>query len=333
MGWKGAVRSIGAAARAAERDAKRRQRELERQQKQYEKMQELEQASYEVEVYQNHIDLIKSVHKECGGSVDWNEVASATKPEKPENNREREKEAKAVEASYRPRFIDRTFKREKKKRERLADGVSKSIVDDKLDYEAKVKFWENECRDWSESVPLAHAVLKGDANSKLTAIEKLDPFSEISTLGSSLKFNIAENSVIEATINIHGVDIVPGEVKSLLKSGRLSLKKMPKGQFNEFHQDYVCSCVLRIARELFSILPDEIVYVTAVDQLLNSKTGHTEETPILSVAISRGTLKSLNMDSIDPSDSMSNFVHNMSFKKTKGFGPVARLIPESLQNI
>ena len=39
MGWKGAVRSIGAAVRAAERDAKRRQRELEKRQRQYTKHQ------------------------------------------------------------------------------------------------------------------------------------------------------------------------------------------------------------------------------------------------------------------------------------------------------
>jgi len=32
MGWKGALRSINAAMREAEREAKRRQRELERQQ-------------------------------------------------------------------------------------------------------------------------------------------------------------------------------------------------------------------------------------------------------------------------------------------------------------
>ncbi len=32
MGWKGTVRSIGSAVRAAERDAMRRQRELDKQQ-------------------------------------------------------------------------------------------------------------------------------------------------------------------------------------------------------------------------------------------------------------------------------------------------------------
>ncbi len=89
MGWKGTIRSIGAACRAAERDAKRRQRELERQQKQYEKMQELEQAAYEVDVYQNHIDLLQSIHKECSSPVDWKITASASEPEKPENIRER----------------------------------------------------------------------------------------------------------------------------------------------------------------------------------------------------------------------------------------------------
>lgn len=131
--------------------------------------------------------------------------------------------------------------------------------------------------------------------------------------------------MVETTIHIHGNDIVPSEVKGLLKSGKLSVKKMPKGQFNEIYQDYVCSCALRVANELFSAIPDNMVVVTAVDELLNTKTGHLEKFPILSACISRNTLKSLNMDTIDPSDSMSNFIHNMSFKKTTGFGAVSRV--------
>lgn len=331
MGWKGTVRSVGAAYRAAERDAKRRQRELERQQKQYEKMQELEQTAYEVEVYQNHIDLLQSVHKECSSPVDWKATASASEPEKPENLKEREKKAKAKADNYQPGFIDRLFKREDKKRKQLEEAISKAIGDDELDYKNKIENWKKEYSDWVESVQLARGVLDGDAESKIKAIKKLDPFSEISTLGSSLSFKFGENSIIEATINIHGDDVIPNEVKSLLKSGRLSVKQMPKGQFNELYQDYVCSCVLRVANEIFSILPDEKVFVTAVDKLLNTKTGHLEESPILSVYISRNTLHSLNMDNIDPSDCMSNFVHKMSFKKTKGFEAVERLEPGCLE--
>lgn len=65
MGWKGAVRSLQASARRAERNAHRRQRELEKQQKEYAKMEALEQAAYEVDVYENHIDILLSMHKEC----------------------------------------------------------------------------------------------------------------------------------------------------------------------------------------------------------------------------------------------------------------------------
>ncbi|SOD42574.1 hypothetical protein [Nitrosovibrio sp. Nv4] len=332
MGWKGTVRSIGVAYRAAERDAKRRQRGLEQQRKQYEKMQELEQAAYEVDVYQNHIDVIQSVHKECGTLVDWKAMASAPEPEKPKNLREREARTKAIAANYQPGFTDKLFKREDKKRKKLADEISKAIEDDESENINKIENWEREYSDWSKDAQLARGILNNDIKSKLTAIEKLDPFSEISTLGSSLSFKIAENSMIETTINIYGVEVIPNEVKSLLKSGHLSVKQMPKSQFNEIYQDYVCSCVLRVANELFSILPDEMVFVTAVDKLLNSKTGHLEEAPILSACVSRNTLQSLNMDNIDSSDCMSNFIHNMSFKKTKGFEAVERLEPGCLQN-
>ena len=133
---------------------------------------------------------------------------------------------------------------------------------------------------------------------------------------------------MEVSIHVHGVDIVPRKQKSLLKNGKLSVKQMPKGKFYEIYQDYVCSCVLRVANEIFSGIPDEKVIVTAMDEILNTTTGHLEKSPILSVCVSRNTLRKLNLDSIDPSDSMRNFAHNMSFKKTSGFEKVSRIQAE-----
>lgn len=94
---------------------------------------------------------------------------------------------------------------------------------------------------------------------------------------------VHEGGVLEAKLAIHGSHAIPSEIKSLLKSGKLSTKAMPGGRFNELHQDYVCSCALRIGRELLAILPDELVIVTAMDNVLNSSTGHMEDQPILSV--------------------------------------------------
>jgi hypothetical protein len=89
--------------------------------------------------------------------------------------------------------------------------------------------------------------------------------------------------------------------------------------------------VLRVARELFALLPTEMVVVTATADLLKTSTGHIEAQPILSVAIPRATLESLNTDSLDSSDSMNNFVHNMKFLKTKGFRVVEKIESTAFQ--
>lgn len=331
MGWKGTVRSIGAAVRAAERDAKRRQRELERRQKQYEKMQELERAAYEVDEYENHIEVIQSLHKECGDPVDWEFIASSREPEKPINTKSRERAAQHAYENYKPGFIDRIFKLQEKKRKKLAERIPEAAKEDSAEYQAALTNWEISVSEWKEQVSIARLVLAGNGEAKLTAIKELDPFSEIAALGSSISFAIGNQGLIEATISIHGKEIVPTDVKSLLKSGKLSVKKLPQSRFNEIYQDYVCSCILRVGNELFSVLPENMVVVTAVDELLNTKTGHLEKSPIVSACISRRTLESLNMDHIDPSDSMKNFVHNMSFKKTSGFEAVAKIQTEALE--
>ncbi|WP_373034007.1 hypothetical protein [Sulfurovum sp.] len=325
MGWKGTVRSIGAAVRAAERDAKKRQRELENRQKQYERMQVLEQAAYEVEVFENHIDIIQSLHKECSIPIQWNELATQEEPVHPKKAEVHEKNARQKADNYKPGFIDRLFKREEKVKQKLKTNIKAAINKDTLVHGQNLSKWEEEFKDWEKSTGLAKSLLNGDGKAKLEVIEDLDPFSEISSLGSSLVVSIGGSGVVEATINVHGKEIIPNEIKSLLNSGKLSVKKMPQGKFNELYQDYVCSCILRVGNELFSTLPDDLVIVTAIDELLNTKTGHLEESPILSACISRSALQSLNLDAIDPSDSMTNFVHNMSFKKTKGFDPVSRV--------
>ena len=331
MGWKGAVRSMGAAVRAAERDAKRRQRELEKQRKQVAKMQELEQAAYEVEVYENHIDIIQSIHKECSVPVNWKSISLSKKPSAPKLENNKEADAQFVLDNYKPGLIDWLLKRQETKKKRLLQKIVEAIELDKTHYESKYSKWELEVEDWEESVGIAKALLVGESKAKIKVIDSLNLFSEISNLGSSLSIVVHDSGILEAIINVHSVDIVPSETKSLLKSGKLSVKKMAAGKFNEIYQDYVCSCALRVGNELFSSIPDELVLVTAVDELLNSKTGHLEEAPILSVVVSRSTVQSLNLELIDPSDSMVNFKHNMSFKKTKGFERVERISLDGLK--
>jgi len=331
MGWKGTLRTIGAAARAAERDAKRRQRELEKQLKQYEKMQELEQATYEVAVHENHIEVIQSIHKECNPVIDWETIALSNQPAEPRKTNHNEAQAREYLEDYTPGFIDRLFKREQKKRASLSQKLEEAIIADEENYQSRISEWSSQTEEWKESVVIAKALLDGEAKAKIEAIESLQPFSEISNIGSSLSISVHDNGLLEATLHVHGTEIVPNQSKSLLKSGKLSVKNMPKGRFYEIYQDYVCSAVLRVGNELFSAIPDNLVLVTAVDDLLNSQTGHLEEAPVLSVMMSRNTMSQLNLDAIDPSDSMRNFKHNMLFKKTRGFERVERIELNALE--
>lgn len=100
---------------------------------------------------------------------------------------------------------------------------------------------------------------------------------------------------------------------------------MSKSKFNELYQDHICSSVIRIARELFAHLPLEFVRINAMAEVLNSATGHIENQPILSAILPPETINKLNLETIDPSDSMKNFAHNMKFSKTKGFDVIKKV--------
>jgi hypothetical protein len=325
MGWKGTVRSLQASARRSERNAHRRQRELEKRQKEYAKMEALEQAAYEVEVYENHIDVLLSMHKDCAEPVKWNRLLSNPEPLQPIKSCALEQRAEQAVTTYRPNFLARLFKLEARQRAALVSKVGAAQTEDERQYKTQLDEWNTAHTEWAEQRDIAIRILDGDRQAKLDAIEAFESFAEISHLGSAIQMIVHEGGVLEAKVAIQGTDVIPSEVKSLLKSGKLSTKTMPIGRFNELHQDYVCSCALRVGRELLAILPDDLVIVTAMDNVLNNSTGHMQDLPILSVAFSRPTVDGLNLETIDPSDAMKNFVHNMSFKKGAGFSAVTSL--------
>lgn len=325
MGWKGAVRSLQAAANRAERDSRRRQNELQRQHKQLEKMLERERAAYEVAVYNNQVDLLRSIHKESGAAWDWHRIKASAPPTEPTRLRTCEMAAEAALRSFRPNLIHKLFRRVESKRQSLAEAVDVAKERDESECKEALGRYHQHCSEWQDSQELADRVLSGDLQAYLEVINEVSPLREISELGSKLDFRPRDRYLIEVTLRVNGEEVIPSEVKTQLQSGKLSAKRMPQGQFYELYQDYVCGCVLRVARELFALLPFEAAVVTATGNILDSQTGHMVEQPILSVAIQRKTLESLSLNTIDPSDSLKNFVHEMDFKKTKGFKPVKKV--------
>lgn len=243
MGWKGTLRAIAAAQRQAERDARRRQNELARRQKQLEKMGELERAMHEVEVYENHLEVISSVHKECSELWDWEAIRASEPPARPEKSHRHEEEAQSQLDNFKPGVADKLLKRTEARREELRKGVETARQLDEQDYQEALKNYEQDYAEWEKTRNLANRIIAGDPEAFIEAIRQVDPFSEISELGSSIEFQANDASLIEAAIHVNSEEVIPRQVKTLTKSGKLSVKNMPKGKFFELYQElrmWVC---------------------------------------------------------------------------------------------
>ncbi|MEH7308234.1 DUF4236 domain-containing protein [Neobacillus drentensis] len=291
-----------------------RQLELNRLQKEREKLQELQRNRLEVELFENRLEMIKSIHKECDDFVDWNDIKNTEPPFLKGHPGPLEQEALLELQNYRPGFVARVFNQEEKRVEELRSKV----------LEARKKE-EEEYQEWSSLTETAMKVLNGDLDTYFEVIKEFAPLDDLSEFGSGFEFFLEESHTMEVEFDVQTKNVVPTEMKTLTSTGKVSVKNMPISKYYDIQQDYVCSCTLRIARDMFALLPLDIIIIHALDSQLNTSTGYHEDIVVLSVKIDRSTLNRLNFDTIDCSDSMVNFEHKMNFRKTKGFAPVERI--------
>jgi len=317
MGYKGTMRSIGAAVRAAERDAKRRQREIERRAKEVEKMEELERASFEVSRYENKIEIMTTLHKGLSGCSLKN-LESIREPMKPSYQNNYEQVAQFQLDEYKPNLIDKIFKRSDKKISELKMKLAGALEHDKNEFELLIANWEKDKGEFDYFNNLLSDIKSDDRIAYKTWFELSTPFEEIENIGTKVNIDYDEK-IITVKIASNSINIIPEITKSLLKSGKLSEKKTSLSKRNELYQDYIASESIKAARELFAMLPIDEVIINSNTKMLNKSTGYHEDTTILSAFYVRETIEHINYNLIDPSEALTNFVHNMKFKKTTGF--------------
>lgn len=317
------ARSYISAVKAAEREQKRRNKEATRLYKEQAKQQELANANEALRNYDNYINILTSIHKNCSDKIDWQQIANDPQPVEPIMDSIHEAKAQSNFENFKPSFSDKLFG-SKKKQEQLKSAIELAKKQDQLEYDLKLKAYQDELKDWNAIQQIAKGIAERNPQSYADAINFFDPFADISDLGSNIKMGFTKDYV-EIYLSVNDSEVIPNYVLSQTKTGKLSQKDMPKGKFFELYQDYVCGGLLRVARETFAYLPVNKVIVHATSKITNTSTGHTEELAILSAIIPKETIENLNFSSIDPSDSMKNFQHNMKFNKTSGFSPVDKV--------
>lgn len=292
---------------AERREAKRHQRELAQQAKEATKLSALEQARLEVETYENAVETLLSMHKERATEVDWLSVAASLPPVSP--SRLTRHELKALHRLTATASSNA-----------MGTAVAQAREQDEQEYQAELKRHATSLADWEKMTTLARRILTCDSTAYMTVAEELTPFAELVSLGCSVSLTIHSARLVEARLRTSGKRAIPQEAKSLTATGKVSTKPMPKGRFVEIYQDYVCACVLRVARELFALLPIDVLLITAYVELASEGEGRAAESPILSVAIPRAKLDRLDFDRLDPSDSIMGMTHRGDLKTSRSTG-------------
>jgi hypothetical protein len=75
--WESQMRAAATRQRQREREAVKQQRELERREKDRAKLDAIEQARLKVEAFENRMELLLSIHKDCANAWDWAASAAA----------------------------------------------------------------------------------------------------------------------------------------------------------------------------------------------------------------------------------------------------------------
>ncbi len=156
---------------------------------------------------------------------------------------------------------------------------------------------------WAYYHEKAAAVLDGDIDTYLQVIAEVGPLNDLLDYGGQFQFGTDRASLME--------------VEYVVNEETLETQRREKNviQFYDLVQDFICSTAIRIARDMFALLPVSDVVVHAV---------MGEET-VLSARFDRETMNKIKFGYVDPSDVMSRFQHNMDFLPGQGFGEVPRI--------
>lgn len=158
------------------------------------------------------------------------------------------------------------------------------------------EFWQY-CHD------RAYKILNGDIDTYLEVIQDTNPLDDLLEYGFGFECGTDSPNMMTVEFNSKQDELLP------------RTNDMSRVEYFDTLQDYICSCSIRIARDMFALLPVSFVIVHA------KADGNT----VLSVKFDRRTFMKMKFQGSDASDFVCRFTNNMDFNPTTGFAPVAQI--------
>ncbi len=190
---------------------------------------------------------------------------------------------------------------------KFTDLLTKRITQKQTTFQENIEQWN-----------FVKALKEGDSFAIRELLQSRDIFEFMEDYGSSVSVGFNGN-VLEVDIFPNTDEAVPKTKRAILKNGALSEKPMAKTEYNLLVQDYICSCILRIANDYFLNLWEESIVINVLETALNPATGNQEENMIISTQIFREPFEKLNLYNLDASDAVEHLGCNMKFSKSNGF--------------
>lgn len=315
MGWKGTIRSINAAAKKAEK-----------YQRQVEKENRIRDAHTAVDKFNNYLDDVVSFHKFCfSEKVSWEKLRDLSAPLEPKNEHDNERLARYKFENYTPNFFIKLLQLENWRKKTLESKIQYAIETDLLKYAEEVDLYDTNYAEWESNRKMAEMVLDKNLLGYESAIKKYDAFYNSGKFAKNISLS-NQSGTLDIEVEILDIeDVIPRQTAKVLKNGAISEKEMPVSKYHSMYQDFVCSAILRISRECFTLFPIDECIINAKVLMLDRSSGHMQDQIILSLKIPRLTIDRLRFQDIDPSQCLKNFIHNMNFKPQAGFLPVEKV--------
>lgn len=107
--------------------------------------------------------------------------------------------------------------------------------------------------NWKFLKSISKKILSGNIDTYLEAIEKMRPVDDLLDYGSEFEFGTDDPNTMEVEFRVNK-EILPKK------------EDIGSGKYRQLFYKYICSSSIRVARDIFALLPVKYVIVKAVDE-------------------------------------------------------------------
>lgn len=273
-----------------------------------------------IKEYEYLMFIVKNIYKFSIDIIEWSEVKRIPEPFNINELGPNALIEQSIIDAYEPSLVEKAFK----------SKLDKKKEDFKLKLRDAMQKDEDIYNAWRELIDLAEDILKGRVSSYFKAIKIINPFEDLLELGIDFEFGADDSNVMHVEYVIDSREIIPYYNLTSSKIGVLNKSNFSREEYNNLVRDYISGCAIRIARELFALIPIKEVIVHIVDHKFNTNSRINEKLTVLSADIKRELIEDLDIDKLTPSEILEVFKYNMNFNDYDGLQITNRIIVADL---